>query len=166
MLNRRKKYWIDFPVQGALVRRLVFHWLVFFALCVTLLPIWRLMSGAELSGPYVSLLQLAWAEAGPVFLLMLLLLPLFVWDTVKLSNRFAGPMYRLRKSLAALAAGENVPPVRLRDGDFWQEVAHDFNIVMHRLKSAEAEQPEPRAGLRPFDLEPVGSTGANDADKL
>jgi hypothetical protein len=48
-------------------------------------------------------------------------------------------MYRIRKSLSTLAAGEDAPPVQLRQGDFWQETAHDFNVVMHRLRSLQAQ---------------------------
>ena len=75
------------------------------------------------------------------------MIPIFVWDTVTLSHRFAGPMYRFRKTLQELAAHGEAPPVKLRDRDFWQDVANDFNAVLERLASepghdASADDPD------------------------
>ena len=66
------------------------------------------------------------------------MLPIFAWDTVTLSHRFTGPMYRFRKTLQELAARGEAPSVKLRDGDFWQEVADDFNAALERLASEPA----------------------------
>lgn len=137
MRNRRKKYSIDSAVQGALVRRLLCHWLAFCALCTLTLPIWRVINGGAIDGPFMLLMREAWVEMIPVFLLMVLLLPMFVWDTIKMSNRFAGPMYRFRNVLRSMAGGERVQPIRLRRGDFWTDVAKDINAVASRLDSLE-----------------------------
>jgi hypothetical protein len=53
--------------------------------------------------------------------------PVYVWDLVKLSHRFAGPMLRLRRILKDLAAGRRASHLRFRPNDFWQETAIDFN---------------------------------------
>ena len=159
MSNRRTKYWIDLAVQGSIVRRILCHWLVFFTLCMLLLPIWRVVSGAEVIGPFSTLLMQAWVETGPAFVLMLLLLPLFVWDTVKLSNRFAGPMYRFRSALRHAAAGEHVAPVNFREGDFWKEVAKDLNIVLERLNAVEST----RGGRPAADCKDTGSASCTTA---
>lgn len=132
--NRRRKYSIDSAVQGALTRRLLCHWLAFCGLCTLILPIWQVINGGALKGPFLVLMQEAWIEMIPVFVLMVLLLPMFVWDTIKLSNRFAGPMYRFRTVLRSMAAGENVRPIQLRRGDFWTDVADDINAVAQRLE--------------------------------
>ena len=60
---------------------------------------------------------------------MLLLLPVFLRDTLKLSNRFAGPMYRLRIALQSLAAKQSASPIKFRAGDFWQEATTDFSRI-------------------------------------
>jgi hypothetical protein len=138
MNNRRRKFWIDRDVQGALVSRVVFHWVLLFAISALFLPMFKVLNAAQLDAPFSTLMREAWVETAPIFVFMLLLLPFFVWDTVKLSNRFAGPMYRIRQALGGLAAGKEVQPVRLRDDDFWKEAAHDFNIVRERLQSFEA----------------------------
>ena len=59
----------------------------------------------------------------------LLLLPGVIFDLVRLSNRFAGPMFRLRRSMHDLAQGKPVDAVHFRHGDFWQEFADDFNTI-------------------------------------
>jgi hypothetical protein len=64
---------------------------------------------------------------------LIAILPLFVWDTVTLSHRFAGPMCRFHNSIKRLAAGEEVRPIRLRKGDFWTNFADDFNVLLERL---------------------------------
>ena len=44
-----------------------------------------------------------------------------------------------------LAARGEAPTVRLRNGDFWQEVADDFNAVLERLASEQAEEADDEA---------------------
>jgi hypothetical protein len=48
---------------------------------------------------------------------------------MRMSNRFVGPIYRLRRSMRSLANGADVDPVFLRDGDYWFDFAEDFNRV-------------------------------------
>jgi len=65
-----------------------------------------------------------------IVLVMAALLPAFVLDTVRLSNRFAGPMFRIRKAFRSTAAGEPFEPLVFRKGDFWKELADDYNRMM------------------------------------
>ncbi len=76
-----------------------------------------------------------WVHSAPVFIILLALLPVFVWDTVKLSHRLAGPMYRFHKTVQRLAAGEEVEPIKLRKGDPWNDFAIDFNAMVERFNS-------------------------------
>ena len=77
-----------------------------------------------------------------------LLVPIIAYDVLVISNRFAGPLYRMRRSLRALGAGESVDPIHFRDHDFLQELAVEFNAVADRveqlrrdLEEAQAAQP-------------------------
>lgn len=147
MKSRRKKHLIDWAVQGALVRRIVLHWLIFLGLAALMLPLWQLWASGNIFRPFSTLVAESWRNTAPVFLALIALLPLFIWDTITLTHRFAGPMYRFHSSIKRLAAGEDVPPIRLRKGDFWTEFADDFNVLLKRLADerhdAEAEEPEP-----------------------
>ena len=132
MRNRRKKLFIDSTVQGAIARKITLHWIIFFFLVFFTLPLWRLYCRTDMSSPFSTLMLQGWADTGPVFVILAAMLPIFIWDTVKLSHRFAGPMYRLHSALQDLAAGDEPQPIRLRKDDFWKDVADDFNAMLER----------------------------------
>jgi hypothetical protein len=50
-----------------------------------------------------------------------------------LSNRFVGPMYRLRGAIRDVARGKDIQPLKFRNDDFWQDVAGDFNDLLERI---------------------------------
>jgi len=75
-----------------------------------------------------------------------LLLPLVVYDIVQMSNRFCGPLFRLRRELRALARGEHVEPISFREGDFWQEFAQEFNALLARVQRSGLQTEAPAAG--------------------
>lgn len=129
----RKKFFVDKNVQGALVRRFFLQWLLFFTATAIALPIWEIMLSGDFLSPSSQAIQEAWKHTAPVFLFLLLLLPAFVWDTVTLTNRFAGPMHRLRGAIRDAAAGKDIEPLNFRDDDFWRDVAGDFNTLLERL---------------------------------
>jgi hypothetical protein len=58
-----------------------------------------------------------------------------LWDVLYLSNKIVGPIYRMRRSLRALGAGEYVAPVEFRKGDFGLELADEFNAVAAYVES-------------------------------
>ena len=144
----RKKTYVDPKVQGALVRRLVFHWCAFLivgsmvAFCLQVL-----------SNPFRPASEHArelWWTHGPFVIVMVFMLPVFIYDTIKLSHRFAGPIYRLRQTIRSIAQGSPAPKLRFRDFDFWQGLAEDFNGMVERLGNGQQafvsedrhEQPE------------------------
>ena len=73
---------------------------------------------------------------GPALMASLLLLPLMIVDVIRFSNRFVGPLVRLRRSMRELARGECVGPIEFRDADFWQEIAEEFNAVRDRVQTS------------------------------
>ena len=140
MRSRRKKVFINRHVQGGLICRILFHWLVFFAMTLCILPLWQLLLSGNPLSPFREELVDMWVHSAPVFIILLALLPVFVWDTVKLSHRLAGPMYRFHKTVKEFAAGEEVKPIELRKGDAWADFANDFNLMLERIKLL-ADQP-------------------------
>lgn len=132
---KRKVDFIDPEVQGALTRRIVGQWVVFTAVAAVL------AFGLQwMTDPFAPISQHAieaWWTYGPMLLVLVCLLPVFVMDTVKLSNKFTGPIYRLRHVARSLAAGERPAPVEFRGGDFWRGLADDMNSVIERVAEAE-----------------------------
>jgi signal transduction histidine kinase len=80
-----------------------------------------------------------WFHYGPALIASILLLPLIVVDIVRMSNRFVGPLVRLRRSMRQLAQGEHVEPITFRDDDFWKEFADEFNAVLARVQGGDPD---------------------------
>lgn len=139
--QKRSRLLIDAPVQLMLVRRVLVHWLLFFALfilCLVTLEYFLREPGTNLWDS----LNLVLSKYTLLFLLIAALLPVFIYDTLKMSHRFAGPVYRLKKSMKSLAEGEQVPPLKFRSKDFWSEISSDFNRIAHRLDQCDLPSPK------------------------
>lgn len=142
--RQRKKLFIDPVVQGALLRRLMLHWLYLMLGLFTALLIGQVLS-TGMEGTLGTHLAMMWQKYGLLLIAVSCLFPAFAYDSVKLSNRFAGPIYSLRQALKKLGRGEDIPPLSFRKGDFWREIADDVNQVAERLrkKTEEDEEAEP-----------------------
>jgi nitrogen fixation/metabolism regulation signal transduction histidine kinase len=143
---QRTKKFIDSKVQGALARRIIFHWLVFLAVASVAALMLQVLS--DPFQPASDHLENLWYTHGPFLVVMIFLLPVFVIDTVKISHRFAGPIFSLRRSMCEIADGKPPRELKFRDGDFWHELANDYNAMIARLvpdtqakKSTEQETP-------------------------
>ena len=142
----RSRLFVDWKVQGTLIGRAVLYWLV----CLTAITLW-LLCWQVLSGPirpFRAHFAELWAHFAPAFVASLLLVPLVIFDVVRMSNRFAGPMLRLRRSMRDLAAGLPVEPLRFRRDDFWREFADEFNAV-----AAQVQRRKPETGPNPEEHE-------------
>jgi hypothetical protein len=129
---RRKKKFIDANVQGSLARRIIFHWLLF--LLVASLAAFILQVLANPFRPLSSHLEDIWYTHGPFLLVLAFLLPVFVVDSIKLSHRFAGPIYSLRRAIRDLGQGKPARKLKFRRHDFWHDVAEDYNAMLQRLE--------------------------------
>lgn len=141
MRIKRIRLYVDKGVQGALIRRVAMYWVVcsWGIFCVLAgFPIGVTLAIGVPNGPTVSSLLLqSWLDFWPSLLASLLVLPVIVWDLLRLSHRFVGPMIRLRHAMRDLAAGKQVRSISFRDGDFWCEFAEAFNQVAARIATAE-----------------------------
>ncbi len=75
-------------------------------------------------------LQDFWNQYGLICVILFCLLPLYLLDMVRTTNRFAGPVSRLRRALRSVSSGEEVRPLTFRRSDFWQEMSNEFNAAM------------------------------------
>ncbi len=141
MPEKRSKLFVDSAVQGALVKRLIVHWFTFLGLSALAALTLNIMLG-DPNRSAANVLFDVWLQNGTFFLILFALMPMFLYDTVKLSHRFAGPIFRFRSVLKQLAEGEQVPTLEFRGSDFWQDIANDYNRVAQRLYSAQENQPE------------------------
>lgn len=132
--NKRQKILVNSRVQRAMILHTALHWTLFLAGTLVLLFCLQILLG-EPSGSYAEHVERMWARYAPAFVVLLALMPVVVYDTMKLGHRIAGPMFRLRGALHRLANGERVEPVHFRKQDFWQEMAADFNTVLGRFQN-------------------------------
>ena len=136
---RRTKHFIDASVQGSLARRIIGHWLVFLLVAALISFVLQVLSNPF--RPLSNHAQELWWTHGPFLLVMVFLLPVFVVDTIKISHRFAGPVYSLRRALREIAEGKPPRKLKFRRHDFWHELADDYNAVLLRLNLLDDREP-------------------------
>jgi hypothetical protein len=146
----RRQLFVDPKVQGALVMRVILYWIVCLATITLMLLCWRIITGP--ARMFYTHFDDMWFHFGPALIASFILLPLVVVDIIRVSNRFAGPLIRLRRSMRALARGEHVEPIYFREGDFWRDFADEFNAVAARLQ-ATAPSNAPVQGAKDTDPE-------------
>ena len=124
--NKRKRVFVDNEVQSALARRIAIHWFIFVVVTFVFVGILQTCVQAPSLQPAVILKNFI-ANNALSLLIAAALLPVFVYDVIQLSNRFAGPIYRFRSMLIDIEEGKEVEPLSFREGDFWNEIAGHFN---------------------------------------
>ena len=154
----RKQIFVDPKVQGALVFRVIAYWTVCLLTISSMVLCWRMLTGpARLP---LSHIDDMWFQLGPALIASFIILPLVIYDIVKISNRFTGPLLRLRRCMRALAAGEQVKPIHFREGDFWKDLAEEFNAVAARVQDGEIQSTEDR-GQKTEDREQEAEQAAS-----
>jgi hypothetical protein len=146
-------------VQGALIVRAIGYW-AFCLLSITLMLLcWRIVTGP--ARMFYMHFDDMWFHFGPALVASLILLPMVVVDVLRISNRIVGPMVRFRRMMKDLADGKPVRQITLRDGDFWQEFAQDFNAVIVRVERLSADLEETRGSdSAPQTLKSTDQEGA------
>jgi len=95
------------------------------------------------SGPsrrFVDLFSDIYFRYGPALSATLILLPIVMMDALRMSNKFVGPVMRLRGGLRDLAEGRPAQPLNFRDDDFWRDMATDFNRAAAHVARAAADR--------------------------
>lgn len=130
---KRKRVTADVHLQGKICLRVAVYWLIC-ALTLAILLTGRdaLGAGTEVDNSITTGAVLRAVASS------LLILPLVLFDCLIFSNRFVGPIWRLRREVKAIANGQSGELIRFRPGDEYQELIGDFNRVIDRL-AAEAK---------------------------
>ncbi|MEL7499409.1 MAG: hypothetical protein AAFN77_17520 [Planctomycetota bacterium] len=133
----RKQNFIDNHVQGALLRRILSHWLMFFGVSGFAVILLQTLLG----DPSLSIMERMQQQMGEfVFfaIVMVAMFPAFMLDTIRFSNRFVGPIARVRRHLRQLSEGDT-SACAFRGDDFWTDMADEFNKVADLVKSQQEE---------------------------
>ena len=156
-MEMRQRVWVDKRVQGVLIGRIVLYWaaaMLYVGLGTVCFqyyqhPDWSLVQHAQ------ELFLLVW----PWLPSAVLCLPLVVFDIIRVSNLFVGPIYRLRSHLSELHLNPDCPPLKFRDDDYW----HDLTEPIHRLQSELLARKSEVARLRQLA---DGKLSATDASAI
>jgi hypothetical protein len=140
-MSKRTRILVDPAVQWSIARRILLHWTMLLVCLVSISVMVRLLMSAS-EQPFGEALAAALSAQVPLMFVMLILMPVFLRDTLKLSNRFAGPMYRLRTVLSQMSEGGEGYPIKFRMGDFWQSTAGDFNVVLDQITELKTRNAE------------------------
>ena len=139
MKNRkRKQKYVDTDVQGALLRRILMHWLAFFVVTALTVILMKTLIG-DMNVSFTENIQNSIGEFSLYGVILLCLFPAFMLDTVRFSNRFVGPIGRLRRHLKELGSEGITKHCSFRDNDFWAGMANEFNTVVDLVEKQEAE---------------------------
>jgi hypothetical protein len=137
ILRPRKRFFIHTGIQGAMVLRLLGQWGAFVAMtCIVSLTLQWLLD--PLAPWDERMLQLR-ISLGSFVLVSLCLLPIFVKDAVFFSHRFVGPVIRLQSEMRKVDEVGELRTFKLRDRDFWKDLAEDYNGFVERLQSSQRE---------------------------
>ena len=127
----RSQLLIDKAVQTPILQRIIFYTLA--CAIYFIIIIFSVESSFHEDEPFFDTamrcvdVALFWAPG------LMLLFPVVIYDLLTLTNRFAGPMFRLRREMQRLARGESEYPLGFRDNDYWIDVADDFNLIRDEL---------------------------------
>jgi hypothetical protein len=136
---QRRKVFVDANVQGALARRIILHWVCF--LIVASLTAFLLQVLANPFRPLAEHARDLWWTHGPFLVVMIFLMPAFVVDTIKVSHRFAGPIFSLRRALREIAEGNPARKLKFRSDDFWHELSDDYNAMLTKVGALKENAP-------------------------
>ena len=151
----RKKRLLHAPIQGALVLRVAVQWVAMLACIASTSFILQVIldpladEAARLHNLKVTMISFG--------LVTIALLPPFLWDLVKFSHRFVGPIVRLREWVKRTSLEGPTTTLAFRKGDHWQELATEVNEMMMRLRT-ERVLDHACDHQEEKELEPVGSS--------
>lgn len=130
MRQKRKQIWID-RFQTYLTLRIACFFAVFQVAVWLVVRIERdiLLRLEKIFGP--GAITIWFFVLGGALALMGLV---FTYDAMRFSHRLVGPLYRFRKTIQAIAAGEQVELLTLRKGDFLLDMKDDFNEMLKVLE--------------------------------
>lgn len=157
----RKKLFVNPRVQGMTIGLVLFYWGVYHIILWHVMFLYRyfeyrgeLMAGAapqtfkDLYGQFT-------LSHFSVIVCALAILPIVVWDVLKLTHKFVGPLVRFKHVLKMLTKGEPVQQVRIRKGDFLVDLEASFNeflaspynpsrLMQKQEDAAQSDSPSPR----------------------
>lgn len=141
--EKRRRFYVDGEVQNPLARRIALQWLMFIVVCFGVVGFVQACienPGSPLGEMFVFSLK---RNLLPI-LTGFSLVPVFVHDTIRSTNRFAGPVTRLRETLREIAKDGKPRELTIRNDDYWSELGEEFNAAIAKIQSENAQKSPPK----------------------
>jgi hypothetical protein len=136
---KRQKRYVDPKVQSALIRQTLFHWILILLTTLFFVFILQVLTGGPFR-PWSYHLGQVWTRYAPFIIALVVVIPPVIYDSLRLSHRFVGPVYRLRAAMHELAHGGRAEPIHFRKSDFWKDLADDYNLILEQIQSDSSEE--------------------------
>ncbi len=133
--RKRKKLFVDREVQTAILWRVALYW--FSCIAFFSLMIWCYECLARPDQMFYEHFFPMIQRFLPVYVAMVLLLPFLLFDAIKFSNRFCGPLRRVVNELEGYSESGTMATLKFRDNDFWQSLADSVAKALARKKLGE-----------------------------
>lgn len=144
----RKKLFVNKHLQGTMSLRFLYYWglyhlsvwhgaFMYFFLKERLV---QLTGGGQMRS-IKELYSYFMYEYTPIVAAAILLLPIVVYELIRQTHRFAGPLVRFSNAMKDVMAGKPVQAIKLRDGDLLGNFEKLFNefLAFHHAKIEEAQ---------------------------
>lgn len=81
-------------------------------------------------------------------------------------HRVAGPVHRFRQTLLKVNRGEMPQDIKLREGDFFHDMAHDINVILRRLRTEQEKISELKVTVTHFQRNASSEEIRRKADEM
>jgi hypothetical protein len=136
----RQQLLVDKHVQGVLLRRTALYsgcCAVYFVVIFIFTESTTFAGQTSLQSVLHCLNEVVYWAPG-----LILMAPVVVYDLLYVTNRFAGPVYRLHREMQKLIDNESAGSLAFRDGDYWTELAVTFNQIRDEMLELRGEPSE------------------------
>lgn len=106
---------------------------IIYSVALSMIPVLILNLAKYIAIPETSagLMLMVWGFTAGILVLLFSL-------SYVLSNRLAGPIYRIQKHVDAVVDGTTTEPIKLREGDFFTELAEAVNKLIESRANKKA----------------------------
>lgn len=146
MEERRWYSLVNVPVQlgllalfatGVLLVVLIFCSFIWFCLWVLYSTVFMLTQDPTL---VQEIKQLVWQRAYVALGTLLIVTTIFGFLTMRITNRIAGPIYRITQELRSMLRNDEVHEITVRDDDFFQDMVRALNRVLRLARERIEEE--------------------------
>ncbi len=139
MEKARKRLFVSRVIQGRMLRHVAVYWLIYHVFLWHTLFLADGLRGGE-SLPFVELYAKFLAEHFLLLACGLAVLPMVLWDMLKLTHRAAGPFVRFEQALKEMSQGKQTAKLKLRKNDLVTEFLAVFNdFIEYHNRTVEAK---------------------------